>query len=357
MAVSALFVLAASVSVPQAAERPVPEFRTGTRLIRLDVSVVNGRGQPVPDLRPEDFEVREDGRPVAVTYFEALRGDVVRPEDGSAAVAPARRILLLVDAGAMSMGQLRRARESVAGYLRQANAGEWLRLANLSTGEVWDGEMPEDRERLLSAARGLWWQPSPWARGDADVPPIAERVESAPEGGEPSSAATSGQFLSDFAQTVGLLGTLEALLTELEGVDGRKALVLVSPGFPQLGGLDRRLERVATLARQAATAVYFVDAVGQDGLVPDGRWRPAHEMAWERSGGAQDLAVATGGFTSRFANSLLPALSRVAEEMRTYYVLGYAPPGRDDGRFRSVSVKVKVRGLSARTKKGYLALR
>ena len=41
--------------------------------------------------------------------------------------------------------------------------------------------------------------------------------------------------------------------------------------------------------------------------------------------------------------------------MRSYYVVGYVPPKPDDGRFRSVRVKVNARGAVARTKKGYLA--
>ena len=82
---------------------------------------------------------------------------------------------------------------------------------------------------------------------------------------------------------------------------------------------------------------------------------PAFEMAWNRSGGATDLAEATGGFTSRFSNTLLPALTRIGGEMRNYYVVGYVPPKPDDGRFRSVRVKVTARGAIARTKKGYLA--
>src|SRR6185295_4719505 len=119
-------------------------------------------------------------------------------------------------------------------------------------------------------------------------------------------------------------GMLESLITELQGVPGRKALVLVSPGFPQMRGLDRRLQRVSTLAREAATAVYYVDVTAMDALLPEPgqSLRPAFEGAWLRSGGAQDLAEATGGFTSRFDNSLLPALARVSAEMRSYYVVG-----------------------------------
>ena len=184
---------------------------------------------------------------------------------------------------------------------------------------------------------------------------IEERGERA-AAGVASEAKTSGRFLSVFAQASGLLGTLESLIVQLEAVSGRKAVVLISPGFPQLGDLDGLLERVASLARQAATAIYFVDVAGLDDLLPEGgRLAPAFEMAWSRSGGAQDLAEATGGFASRFSNALTPALSRIGDEMRTYYVLGYVPSRADDGRFRSLKVKVKVDGLRARTKRGYLA--
>jgi len=103
--------------------------------------------------------------------------------------------------------------------------------------------------------------------------------------------------------------------------------------------------------------VYFVDAAGLDDLLPEpgGKMVAAFEAAWGRSGGAMDLAAATGGFTSRFSNSLLPALARVGSEMRSYYVVGYVPEKPDDGRFRSVKVKVNLAGAEARTKKGYLA--
>jgi VWFA-related protein len=357
---------ALSTGAVQMPQRTPPEFPADVRLIRLDVSVVDKSGRPVPGLRPEHFEVKEDGRTVPVSYFEAVAAGAppaAVPADAPAAEpagTPApRRMLLLVDAGAMSPGQMRRARQAVTGYVLQAREGEWLRLANLATGQVWDGHMPRERTRLLAAARSLQRRVSPWAVESSDAGArIVESVETAGGPGQPSETETSGRGLSQFAQGAGLLGTLEALITELETVPGRKALVLISPGFPQMRGLDRRLQRVATLARGAATTVYYVDAAGQDGLIPD--WgeslRPAFEVAWMRSGGAQDLAEATGGFTSRFHDSLLPALDRVSAEMKTYYVLGYAPPRADRG-FRRVSVKVKVPGLSARTKKGYLASR
>jgi VWFA-related protein len=366
-------VLAASVATPfttSAAQEPrLPEFRADVRVIRLDVSVVDKAGRPVPNLSPEDFTVLEDGQRMELTYFEAVsaQAGVSTGPDSAVSLAPAppRRVLLLVDTGRMSIGDLIRARKSTASYLRRTvGDGDWVRLVNLSTGRVWDGRIPDDRERLESAALSLDYRRNFWADlGGDDIGggnlnfPIQERIEIEPMAGFGSAAETSGQFLSQFAQSTGLLGLLESVLIQLEGVEGRKALVLISPGFPYLFGLDQELRRVATLAREAATAVYFLDSVGLEAVIPvPGRQLvSAFAEAWARSGGAQDLAEATGGFTYRFSNSILPGLERVSAEMQTYYVVGYTPVKPEDGRFRKVKVKVRVRGASARTKKGYLA--
>ena len=357
--------LAATAASPLPPVQAPPEFRSDVRIIRLDVSVVDGIGRAVAGLRAEDFEVREDGRPVPLAYFEAVTpsGGSAGPgseatEEGlpAAEPAPERRVLLLVDLATMSHGQVLRSRASVARFLREGTrGGDWVRLANLSTGRAWDGRMPDDRERLSRAAATLARGPFLFGQ-DGVLGAIQERVESPPDEG-PSSAETRSLALSIFAEAAGLLDTLEALIVELGGVPGRKAIVLVSPGFPQWRSLRERLERVASLARESATAIYFVDAAGLDGVTPEpgARLRSPFEAAWARSGGAQELAEATGGYASRFSANLAPALTRIGDELRTYYVVGYAPTRPDDGRFRSVRVKVRSPGLSARTKRGYLA--
>jgi VWFA-related protein len=347
-----------AVSLTPQEPRPL-EFRSDVRMIRLDVSVVDGVGRPVAGLTAEDFEVLEDGRSVPLVYFQAIEPDSPRAEarlQAQAPGSPERRVLLLVDLATLSLGQAIRARASVSRFLREGTRqGDWVRLANLSTGRAWDGNMPFDRERLSRAAATLRRGPLLFGAGGV-LGAIEDRVELSAEMG-PSDSFTSGQFLSIFAEASGLLETLEALIVQLGGVPGRKAIVLVSAGFPQWRSLQQRLERVASLAREAATTVYFVDAVGLDGSIPEpgARLRSLFEMAWARSGGAQELAEATGGYASRFSGNLTPALTRIGNELRTYYVVGYAPPRRDDGRFRKVKVKVHADGLKARTKRGYIA--
>ena len=49
------------------------------------------------------------------------------------------------------------------------------------------------------------------------------------------------------------------------------------------------------------------------------------------------------------------AVTRAAEESRSYYVVGYVPLRKDDGKFRSVKVRVNREDVTVRTKKGYIA--
>ncbi|HWF02837.1 MAG TPA: hypothetical protein VHA06_04070, partial [Candidatus Angelobacter sp.] len=47
----------------------IPVLRANTRLVVVDVVATNGKGEPVPDLKQEDFTVLEDGKPQKISAF------------------------------------------------------------------------------------------------------------------------------------------------------------------------------------------------------------------------------------------------------------------------------------------------
>ena len=61
----------------QAQQRPV--FRGGTHFVRVDAYPAEN-GQIVEGLKPEDFEILEDGKPQAIESFDFIRFDVLTPE-------------------------------------------------------------------------------------------------------------------------------------------------------------------------------------------------------------------------------------------------------------------------------------
>jgi len=54
---------------PQQQQKPVPIFRSGADIVRLDVSVLDAQRKPVRGLKPEDFFVKEDGKPQQIVAF------------------------------------------------------------------------------------------------------------------------------------------------------------------------------------------------------------------------------------------------------------------------------------------------
>jgi len=62
-----------------------------------------------------------------------------------------------------------------------------------------------------------------------------------------------------------------------------------------------------------------------------------------------------GGYTEiRFGQDLGAAFARVADELHTQYLLGFAPPKRD-GKVHEVTVKVNQGGVKPRARKSYVA--
>jgi len=55
-------------------QAPAPTLKTKVRLVTVDVVVTNNKGELVPGLKKEDFEIFEDGKPQSVSVFEEHKG-------------------------------------------------------------------------------------------------------------------------------------------------------------------------------------------------------------------------------------------------------------------------------------------
>lgn len=72
------FLVAACVQAAAAQTRPASHdddevIRVNAELIQTDVTVVDKRGRFVEDLKPEQFELKVDGRAVPLSFFERVR--------------------------------------------------------------------------------------------------------------------------------------------------------------------------------------------------------------------------------------------------------------------------------------------
>jgi hypothetical protein len=62
-----------------------------------------------------------------------------------------------------------------------------------------------------------------------------------------------------------------------------------------------------------------------------------------------------GGYTEiRFGQDLAAAFTRVADELHSQYLIGFAPPKRD-GKRHDIDVRINQPGLTSRARKSYVA--
>ncbi len=409
--------VAARTAPAQQPERG-PSFPAGTEVVTVDVVVTDSHGQPVVDLRREDFSVSEDGVPQEIVAFDRVHRPAAAPASPEAAPLPEPRsstnqvlasrapspFVIVFDELHMSPPEAVRARAAVAEFLTNGvAAGDRVVLVGSYEGARWSARLPEGREALTRALGRLQGRLVGEAvrdrmsdyeamRIDRDRDPLVTDVvmrryldtgeifqETASPGNPatPQSDQVTGwrdQVLSRAAfvyaratarneQTLGLVS--RALLA-LAAERGRKSLVFVSGGLIQ----DPRLSvyrEVVTEARRANAAVYFLDARGLSAAVTGmeaevGTRTEFRDLgSWftearERSAGSEALAADTGGFSLRDRNDLGAGLTRVGLEARSSYLIGYLPTNRKrDGRFRSIAVAVARRGLGVRARRGYYA--
>jgi VWFA-related protein len=70
-----------------------------------------------------------------------------------------------------------------------------------------------------------------------------------------------------------------------------------------------------------------------------------------------ELTNQSGGHTEvvRDTSELPAAAARIAEELNSQYLLGYATPHPGDGKYRSIRVRVNRAGYRVRARNGYVA--
>jgi VWFA-related protein len=140
-AVAALVLFAPSGAAAQ--DRP-PVIRSGVDLVMVDVQVVDGKGAPVADLKPTDFEVTIGGRRRAVVSAELVRYNTAagsletkRPDALPAAQpvdAPRRMYVIAVDEHSIRVGAARSAMEAARRFIDRLDPRDLVGLYAYPTG-------------------------------------------------------------------------------------------------------------------------------------------------------------------------------------------------------------------------------
>lgn len=132
-----------------------------------------------------------------------------------------------------------------------------------------------------------------------------------------------------------------------KGVDGRRVVLLFTDGDDTAS--KARFSDVADRARENEVMVYgiglaveFFNGVRQVRSRPD---RNLRKIAEETGGGSFELQK---------TDLLASTFTRVAQELRSQYLLGFAPETLD-GKVHKLDVRAKKPGVTVRARRSYLA--
>ena len=329
---------------PPAQQQP-PTIRSGADLVRVDATVIDNRGRPVPTLSADDFEVREDGVPQDIRSFKfvAVSG---HPDEGDENSLPIRspahaaaeaarddvRVFLIFwdEYHINRMASALHAREYLSRFVKTAFGPTDL-VAIMDPLTPTDAiRFTRDRHALSESVRTLR------GRLGEYIPPRSVVEEAHLQSREGVERLRSHVTLTALKAAAVELGSLR---------QGRKSIILISEGMRGLPR-DEHMGMMSDLIRSANDSNTGIYTFNPRGLTMSRS--PAFEML-------QALATNTGAEWSS-SNDLDRALQRVVAQSSAYYLLGYSPAQRAfDGKFHKIEVKVKRSSFDVRARAGYWA--
>jgi VWFA-related protein len=386
--------------------------RITTNLVQIDAVVTDKKGQPVTDLRAEDFELTEDGRTQQITnlsYVSTPAAAAATPSKAPAVVdknAPPvppvplrpeqvrRTMALVVDDLGLSFESVYYVRRALKKYVdEQMQPGDMVAIIRTGGGIGVLQQFTSDKRQLYASIERVRWNMT--GRGGVGAFAPIENQTTNDEGRrsiggdeedkEDRGGRKSSGELDDFRSeifAVGTLGAVNYIVRGLRELPGRKSVLLISDGFRLFNrNNDSRrvleaLQRLTDLANRASVVIYTMDARGLqtlgltaaddvNGLSPDqleARLSDRRDELFNTQTGLIYLAKQTGGFNIRNTNDLNAGIRRVVEDQSGYYLIGYRPEESTfdartgQRRFHKINVKVKRPGLEVRSRTGFYGI-
>ncbi len=357
-------------------------------VVDIDVFVSDRAGRPVPGLTREDFELRVDGKPVAITNFAAgaaagrpaaagTPATARTPTTAPAAPAPALAeaasggahgaaidqpltLALFIDDRGLSPGARNPTLRQLEGFFRGAlHPRDRVLIARYDGVDV-QLLLPAagDGVAAVAALREVGAKMSRGANTTNDWTKAWQDLADAETLAQGTAAVEQLRMLrfrrEGEAQRV--LRTLGSFVDSLAGLRGRKALLYLS-GELQVPAGDGAVRDLVRRANAAEVTVYGLGAqddlaaifigttkLAEFGIDPAGFGNGSGDRF---AATLQEIVGPTGGVAAVDLNRPAFLLERIREDFSSFYSLGFAPPpAPDSGDTVTHRVEVRVRGRS-----------
>lgn len=390
-------------SNPQSA--PATTIKTKTQVVLLDVIATDKRGNPITDLKREDFTILEKGRSQQVASFAMVDTAKHGPMPGGGVAAAAKLppgvftnkesaaekegqlVVLLLDALNTPWKDQAYARNQMLSYLKKNQSSQRMAIYGLTTKLIRLQDFTNDPALLKSVLEKHKGQSSPLLEDPNEPGVDTSQMTADMAAGVASFQEEQAAYMMDMRVRI-TLDALKAIGRELSGYPGRKKLIWVTASIPvQLEPGENAsftsqrsygddITKTTSLLRDAQVSVYTVDAQGLvgpplanaefTGRTSNGRMMTGPQLAATSQArlnavtsahmAAQMLADGTGGKAYYNRNDLDTAVMKSVADGAIYYALSYSPEDKNwDGQYRRIEVKVNRPGVELRYRKGYFA--
>jgi len=378
-----------------------PTFKVQVDFIEVDAIVTDARGNYVRDLKKEDFQIFEDGKPQTITNFAPVDIPVeegVRPLFAKGAIEPdvqsneqpfSGRVYVMVLDSAHTLPQntnlVRRAAKRFIDEKLGSNDLMAVVQARGAAGGDSAGQEFTNNRRLLNIAvdkfRGAEPRSATLNKIDDVTNTASMRAATRRAGGTPADAQDPDVKEREYNARA-VLEELTAIADWFANVHGRKKSILffsegisydIHDVFANGGNnaalmIQTRMQDLVRATTKGNAVIYTIDPRGLQGLsdgsielqgvdaaespeLSERGLQNENRLARES---LQDLAGETGGFAIVNSNNFAGNYDRIVQENSSYYMLAYYPPNpKRDGKFHNINVRLSRPGLTVRSRRGY----
>ncbi len=397
--IAALVLLAgATLGAGQTPPPPAPQqptFKVEVDYVEVDAIVTDARGTFVRDLKKEDFQVLEDGKPQTITTFSIIDIPIERanrPLFASQPIEPdvktnaqpfdGRVYVMVLDDLHTTFGRTLRVKAAARQFIqRHLGANDLMAVVHTSGPSDASQEFTASRRLLLAAVdrvMGRKLQSPTLTRTDEyyrqqmlGMRQRGDPVNDPAEMERGFNAKSTLRSLKDVAEWFGSVhGRRKTILFVSEGIDYDITDVFNNYSASMI--LDETRDTIAA-ATKSNVSIYGIDPRGLTDLgdeaievqaFPDDTSLGIGRSSFQREiqlsqDSLRVLSDQTGGFAVVNKNDFSTAYDRLVRDNSSYYVLAYYPPNpKRDGRLHRIDVRVTRPGLTvARARRGYVSPR
>lgn len=314
-----------------AAEVDEEALKIDTDLVSIPVSVLDRRGMWVSDMKCEEFQIFEDGKPQEITFFATTEQPFT--------------VVLMLDVSLSSKFKIEEIQNAAIAFVSQLAPKDRVKVISFSEQILSLSEFTSDRRELVSAIRRARF---------SDGTSVYEAFD-------------------------------HVVNYELKGIKGRKAIVMFSDGVDttsresylqeNLRDADELDALVFPIEYDTYDDVNLIERGGQQVKLPGpvpitvsgggrrdddpnrilskGTTRAEYDVA---AAYLRGLADRTGGkvYRASTTSDMGSAFAKIAQELRQQYSIGYSPPNPDKkGTVRKIKIRVTRPNLVVKARESY----